>query len=142
MHELGSEAPENNAGETLARVCGLIIGDGQLPSALVAVVRVIVGTDADALRPLSMKGLSREQLHASAVSAIGNAPAILFTDLPGGTCATVARRVAQGRAGIAVISGVNLPMLLDFAFSRTLPLEALTTRLVEKGRRGIVGECT
>jgi mannose/fructose-specific phosphotransferase system component IIA len=123
-------------------MCGLIIGEGRLPTALVTVVRGIVGADADALQPLSMEGLSREQLTAAALAAIGGAPAILFTDLPGGTCAVVARRVAQGRTGTGIVSGVNLPMLLDFVFNRTLPLDALTTRLVEKGRRGIVGECT
>jgi mannose/fructose-specific phosphotransferase system component IIA len=112
MREIGSEAPQNNGGETGARVCGLIIGDGRLPTALVAVVRGIVGADADAVWPHSTEGLSREQLHAPGLAAIGNAQAIIFTDLPGGTYAVVARRVAQESARIGVAQ--TLPMLLDF----------------------------
>ena len=38
-----------------------------------------------------------------------------------------------------VVSGVNLPVLLDFVFHRDMPLAALVERLVEKGRAGITG---
>jgi mannose/fructose-specific phosphotransferase system component IIA len=36
-----------------------------------------------------------------------------------------------------VISGVNLPLLLDFVLHRDLPLPELGPRLVEKGRNAI-----
>ncbi len=123
-------------------VRGLIIAHSSLAAGLVAAVQQISGMDADALQPLTNEGQSPEDLVAAIRSAVGDAPAVLFTDLGSGSCAFVARKVALLRGDTAVICGVNLPVLLDFVFHRQLPLPELVARLIEKGRSGIVGACT
>jgi HPr kinase/phosphorylase len=60
--------------------------------------------------------------------------AILFTDLGSGSCGFVCRSIGRVEADVAVVTGVNLPMLLDFVFHRDLPSVELAFRVAEKGR--------
>ncbi len=61
---------------------------------------------------------------------------MLFTDLPGGSCCTGASASrARNAQELAVVTGVNLAMLLDFVFHRDLSLaDAAPARAVEIGR--------
>lgn len=122
-------------------VRGLIIAHSSLAEGLVAAVRQISGADEDALCPLSNEGQGPEGLVESVRREVGDAPAILFTDLGSGSCAFAAHRVALAQPNVAVVSGANLAVLLDFVFHRNLPLPELVERLVEKGRSGITGSC-
>jgi len=121
-------------------VRGLVVAHGPMAEGLVAAVQRIAGVEADALQALSNEGLGPEGLRAALEARLGAAPAVVFVDLPSGSCALEARRVARARPATAVVCGVNLPMLLDFVFHRDLPLETLVPRLLERGRGGILGE--
>jgi len=123
-------------------VRGLIVAHAALAAALAAAVYQIAGVDADALQPISNDGCGPDQLLTSIREAAGDQPVVIFTDLGSGSCAFAARKATLGRPGTGIISGVNLPILLDFAFHRNLPLQLLVERLVEKGRGGISGACT
>ncbi len=123
-------------------VRGLIVAHSSLAAGLVAAVRQIAGADEEALQPLSNDARGPEGLITALHEAVGDAPAILFTDLGSGSCAFAARRVALDRPDTAVVCGANLAVLLDFVFHRDLPLPQLVERLVEKGRAGITGACT
>jgi mannose/fructose-specific phosphotransferase system component IIA len=125
-----------------AAVRGLIIAHSSLAQGLVSAVRQISGADEQALQPLSNEGRGPEGLVDAVEKAVGDAPAILFTDLGSGSCAFAARRVALQRPSTAVVCGANLAVLLDFVFHREMPLPELVDRLVEKGRSGITGTCT
>jgi mannose/fructose-specific phosphotransferase system component IIA len=123
-------------------VRGLIVAHATLASALAAAVRQIAGSDAEVLQTISNEGRGPEQLLESVRLAAGDLPVIIFTDLGSGSCAFAARKLALVRPNTGIVSGVNLPLLLDFVFHRDLPLQALVERLVEKGRGGISGACT
>lgn len=122
-------------------VRGLVVAHASVAAGLVDAVARIAGPEADALRALSNEGCGPEHLRERLGELLGEGPAVVFTDLGSGSCAFAARHIALQRPRTAVITGVNLPILLDFVFNRTLPLAELVPRLVEKGRAGVTGTC-
>jgi len=103
---------------------GVVVSHAALAEALVAAVRTISGVDG-VLEAVSNEGCDPEALAARIDKALGNGPAVLFVDLPGGSCLTSALRMSRGRPTVAIVTGVNLAMLLDFVFHRDLsPIEA------------------
>jgi mannose/fructose-specific phosphotransferase system component IIA len=122
-------------------VRGLVVAHASLAAGLVDGVRQIAGAGDDAIGALSNEGCSPETLRERLNAALGDGPAIVFTDLGSGSCAFAARRIALERPETAVVTGVNLPILLDFVFHRDLALPQLVERLVEKGRAGVTGAC-
>ena len=120
-------------------VRGVVLAHAQLADGLVSSVRAISGIEG-ALVPLTNEGCGPEALQRRLGEALeGEGPAIVFTDMGSGSCAFAARRIALERPGTGIVTGVNLPVLLDFVFHRELPLPELVDRLVEKGRGGITG---
>ena len=121
-------------------VRGVVVGHATLAAGMVASVHAISGVGDEALTALSNEGCGPESLQARVDDALpGEGPAIVFTDLGSGSCAFAARRIALQRPGTAIVTGVNLPMLLDFVFHRDMALSELVARLVDKGRAGIAG---
>lgn len=118
-------------------VRGVVIGHGDLPFGIADAVRQITGSGEEALVPLTNRGMSPDSLAESVRSIVGDGPAILFTDLQSGSCGFVARRLSQQQQHLVVVSGVNLPLLLEFVMHRHLPLEQLVPRLLTKGRAAI-----
>lgn len=116
---------------------GVVVAHGELARGMVGAVRKIAGSDEDALTPVSNDGLGPEELQEAILAVIDQGPAVVFTDLGAGSCTLAARVSCRNRAKVAVITGVNLPMLLDFVFHRELPMDELVPRLEEKARSGI-----
>jgi mannose/fructose-specific phosphotransferase system component IIA len=119
-----------------AGTVGVIVSHAELAAALVGAVRTISGV-ADALHSVSNEGCDPKALVERIETAIGGHPAVLFVDLPGGSCLSSAIRLARGRGELAVVTGVNLAMLLDFVFHRDLPPAEAARRAVEAGARAI-----
>jgi mannose/fructose-specific phosphotransferase system component IIA len=115
-------------------VRGVLLGHGGMPDGMVDAVRHITGCEPEALVPLSNRGKSPDTLADEVARMVGAGPAIVFTDLQSGSCGFVARRICHTSTQLAVVSGVNLPLLIDFAMNRTLPLTELVPRLLAKGR--------
>lgn len=122
-------------------VRGVVIAHSTLGEGLVAAVRRITGVDEEALSALSNEGRGPDELLAAVGERAGDGPVVLFTDMPGGSCAFAARKLAGQRGEIAHVAGANLPLLLEFVFNRELPLPELVRRLVDSGRAGITGLC-
>ena len=74
----------------------------------------------------------------SAVEAVSADGAIIMTDLFGGTPSNMAMSfLKEGR--IEVLTGVNLPMLIDFCSKRErMPVAELAGDLLRSGREGII----
>ena len=118
------------------RLTGVVVAHSELAASLLAAVRAIAGDD-HGLAAVSNTGCDRAALLRSLDAAIGGGPAVVFTDMAGGSCAFTAAALARGRGDVRVVTGVNLAMLVDFAFHRDLPVEAAARRAVEIGRTAV-----
>ena len=116
---------------------GVVVSHGSLAEAMVAAVRRIAGDGADALIPVSNEGKGPDDLQSEILEAVKGGPAVVFTDLGAGSCTLAARMTCKDSASLAVITGVNLPMLLDFVFHQEMEFSELLPRLEEKARAGI-----
>jgi mannose/fructose-specific phosphotransferase system component IIA len=115
---------------------GVIVSHAAVSQALATAVAAITGID-DALVPISNEGCGNEALAERLGQAVGTGPAVLFVDLPGGSCLTSAARYAKQHADIAVVTGVNLAMLLDFVFHRDVSPADAARRAVDAGGKAI-----
>lgn len=118
------------------KLTGIILAHAEVAHAFESAVQAIAGSE-HGLIPVSNTGCDRAALTARLDQAIAGRPGIVFADMPGGSCAFGAAAYARSHANIRVVTGVNLAMLLDFAFHRdTTPAEA-AARAVETGRGSV-----
>src|SRR5688572_16104000 len=118
-------------------VRGIVLAHGEMAAGLLDAVRHIAGSGADALVPVTNRGMGPDALAEQIAQAASDVPTIVFTDLQSGSCGFAARRCVQGNPSLVVISGVNLPILLEFVMTRHLPLAELVPFLLKKGRAAI-----
>jgi mannose/fructose-specific phosphotransferase system component IIA len=115
---------------------GVIVSHAAVAQALVTAVESITGV-TQALVPVTNDGCDRDALFAALAAAVGDVPAVLFIDLPGGSCLTGAATYARNRPDLAVVTGVNLAMLLDFVFHRDLSPAEAAQRAATAGSKAI-----
>ncbi len=120
-----------------ALVRGVVVSHGDMANGLIDAVRRIAGDRATGLAAVSNHGKGPGALRSEVDAAAGPGSAIVFVDLQSGSCGLAAAYACRGCVGRAVITGVNLPMLLDFVFNRQLSLDELVARLVDRGRSAI-----
>jgi mannose/fructose-specific phosphotransferase system component IIA len=118
------------------KLIGIVFAHAEVGNAFVGAVQSIAG-DQHGLVAVSNTGCDRAALVARLDAAIGGKPAVVFADMPGGSCAFGAASYARDHGNIAVVTGVNLAMLLDFAFHRDLTPAAAAARASQTGRGAI-----
>ena len=121
----------------MSELRGVVVSHASVSQALVDAVASITGID-DALVPLSNEGCAPGTVQRDILDAVGEEPAVVFVDLPQGSCLISAAHAAKERADIAVVTGVNLAMLLWFVFHRELDAPTAAERAVQAGTAGIV----
>jgi len=120
---------------------GIIIGHGSFAEAMLKTVEQIVGKQTE-VEVISNKGLSCDSMTETINNAILNGDiekTIVFLDLPGGSCTISCYSLLKGKRKLNIISGVNLPMLIEFFMLREkYSAEDLVTILIEKGKANII----
>jgi mannose PTS system EIIA component len=117
----------------------IVVTHGFLGAELIRTAEAILGPQ-DGVAFVSNSGTSLETLsdRVRALLSEPDEPVLLFVDLLGGSCSHAAREIRAVHERLVLVSGVNLPMLLEFFCNRErVSLEELKTRLVAKGKDGI-----
>ena len=123
-------------------VKALVMTHGGIAAELVRVTEMILGP-VEGLDAMTNAGKSAETITAEVrdwLAAVdeGDECVILLDDY-GGSCATCSQLASGGDPSVAILSGVNLAMLLGFVTWRhTTEFSELPNRLVQKGREAIV----
>jgi len=127
----------------MAMIPGLVVTHGTLGAELVRLVGLVLGP-VEELDHLSNQGQSGPALTAEVQSWLrqkqnaDHGGLVIFVDDYGGSCANAAQVATGLMPGIALLTGVNLAMLLGFATWRdSLTLSDLAHKLVEAGRSAI-----
>lgn len=115
---------------------GVVVSHSTLAVAMVDAVQEIAG-ESDALASVSNAGTSPEELGRRVAEAVGEGPAVVFVDMVGSSCLYAAMAGLRSREDVAVVAGVNLPMLLDFIYHRDLSPAAAAERAATKGTQAI-----
>ncbi len=111
----------------------IVLAHGNVAEALVAAVDLIT-RGGGPLFPLSTQNLGAAEIDAllrERVDALG--ARVIFTDLPAGSCNFAACRLLKDRPGLMVVTGVNLPALLQFATRDTASDADAVAAAVERG---------
>ena len=120
----------------MSTLTGVVVGHGMLAAALVDAVQRIAGAETG-LVAISNTDCDRGALEAKIHTAVGDGPALVFIDMPSGSCLFAAMRRLEGMPGIRVVTGVNLAMLLEFVFNRDGNVDEVAEHVVEVGARAV-----
>jgi mannose/fructose-specific phosphotransferase system component IIA len=71
------------------------------------------------------------------IAAVGGRPAVVFVDLASGSCLFAVLKRLRSEQSVKVVTGVNLAMLVDFVFHRSLTPEDAATRAALAGEKSI-----
>jgi len=115
---------------------GIVLAHSDVAQAFVSAVTAIAG-EAHGLIPVSNQGCDRRAITERLDRAISGRPAVVFADMPGGSCAFSAAAYARAHPEVRVVTGVNLAMLLDFAFHRNATPEEAVKRAVDTGNAAV-----
>ena len=131
--------PEPESQAPTPRVPALIVTHADLGAALVHAAESVVGHIED-VALLSNEGRSRADLEEAIETRVSEWPSggLLLTDFWGGSCHTCGASAARRHGEVIIVTGVNLPLLLDYLHNRDrLTVGALAERLQQKGRDSI-----
>jgi mannose/fructose-specific phosphotransferase system component IIA len=107
-----------------------------LAGALVQAAEQISGV-AGALVPVSNSGCDRQALEDRVIAAVESQPAVVFVDLASGSCLFAVLKRLRSEPLVKVVTGVNLAMLVDFVFHRSLSAEEAANRALLAGEKSI-----
>jgi mannose/fructose-specific phosphotransferase system component IIA len=115
---------------------GVVVCHGPMAGALVQAAEQISGVDA-ALIPVSNTGCDRDTLEQRVLVAVDQHPAVVFVDMASGSCLVAVLKRLRADPSVRVVTGVNLAMLVDFVFHRSLSPEEAASRAVTVGQASI-----
>lgn len=123
----------------MARVPALLVMHADLASALLRAAESVYGP-IEGVEVLSNEGLSRQGLEQEIGRRVAGwgAGGLVLTDFWGGSCHICGAAAARGQGGLVIVTGMNLPTLIDYLHNRDqYAVEELAERLQKKGQDSI-----
>jgi len=115
----------------------IVAGHGAFPDGMVSAVQQITGFGGVFVQ-MSNAGLSGEDIESRLrVRAAELQVKVFFTDLPGGSATMAVRRMMRDTKGVVLVTGANLPTLLEFVFRSDEGAGEAARHAAEKGRTAI-----
>jgi PTS system mannose-specific IIA component len=121
------------------RVPALLVTHADLAAALVRAAERVYGP-IEGVELLSNEGLSRADLERQIVERVSGWThgGLVLTDFWGGSCHICGLAAARGHGEVMILTGINLPTLLDYLHNRdSYPVGELAERLRRKGQDSI-----
>lgn len=120
----------------------LVVTHGDFGAYAVEAAEGILGEQREGVRcvaiaPRMTVAEARERIAGAVAQLADGDGLVICTDMPGGTPANLCLPLAQGRPRVAVLTGLNLYMLVTGFAHRALPFEELTRRMLDSGVRSI-----
>ena len=124
-------------------ILAVLVTHGNLAGGLKSAVEQMLG-EQEKFLTLSNAGLAGKDLVEKINQILeeqGHPATVIFTDIYGGSCWRSSRFVASRNPKVAIVTGVNLPMLLTFFTNRSkLDFHQLLAKVVQMGEEGIKSE--
>lgn len=114
----------------------VVLGHAGFAAGVVSAARAIAG-EAAAFAVVSNEGLDAAGIEAALAVHLAQGVTVVFTDLPAGSTTMAARRLQRTHPALVVVTGTNLPLLLDFAFADGDPAEAARAA-AERARQAVL----
>ena len=128
----------------------IVAGHGEFAAGLISAVAQITGR-GELLFGITNRELGPADIEAAMRAAAGAASIrVIFTDLPAGSCTIAARRLLRERTDLLLVTGANLPVVIDFvlgadtsaptadaAEARSEQLARAVAHAVERGRASL-----
>ncbi len=118
----------------------VVVSHGRLSDAVLDALYMIAG-EQEKMLAVSNMGRDLKQLENDLremrKQLEGCREVIFFADLRGGSCSIICKKLLKEYESTALITGYNLPMLIEFTFYRDRPLRQVLRILEDKGKREI-----
>jgi mannose/fructose-specific phosphotransferase system component IIA len=115
---------------------GVVVCHARLAGALIEAAEQISGVRG-ALVPVSNVDCDRGTLEERVAQAVDGIPTVVFVDMSSGSCLFAVLNRLRETAGVKVVTGVNLAMLVDFLFHRSLTPAEAAARAATAGGKAI-----
>lgn len=125
---------------TMPAIRAVIIGHGNLARALLDAAERILGKQRQ-VEIISNAGISGDALCARIARTCNQTrrDMIVFVDLPGGSCTISCMKTLRAKKRVWVVTGMNLPMMLEFFLLRSkFKAGDLVPILIKKARHNIM----
>jgi PTS system mannose-specific IIA component len=120
-------------------VPALLVMHADLAGALLRAAERVYGP-IEGVTVLSNEGLSREALERRITETVAGWTfgGLVLTDFWGGSCHICGASAVRGRGELVIVTGINLPLLLDYLHNREqYGVDELAERLQKKGQESI-----